>query len=94
MQKSYIYMMTNKLHTVLYVGMTSDLRRRVAEHLSNKSNFTRRYNVHQLVYVEERFNILETIEREKQIKKWNRKRKEELVNSVNPEWNDYSKDWM
>lgn len=53
MESSYVYILTNKLHTVLYVGVTTSLSRRMKEHAAGQSAFTRRYNVHKLIYVEE-----------------------------------------
>ena len=78
MESSYVYILTNKLHTVLYVGVTTSLSRRMKEHAAGQSAFTRRYNVHnvhKLIYVEEYRNVRDAIAREKQIKSWSRKRK-------------------
>ena len=90
MESSYVYILTNKLHTVLYVGVTTSLSRRMKEHAAGQSAFTRRYNVHKLIYVEEYSVIRDAIAREKQIKSWSRKRKMELVDSRNPLWKDLS----
>ncbi len=86
----YIYMMTNTHRTVLYVGVTNDLSRRVYEHKNHldKKGFTARYNVDVLVYYEVAGDPYHAIEREKQIKGWNRQRKDKLVESKNPEWKD------
>ena len=86
----YIYMMTNKYNNVIYTGVTNDLIRRVYEHKNHliKDSFTARYNISKLVFFEEIENIQTAIEREKQIKSWNRKRKEELIQSQNPTWID------
>ena len=80
-------MLTNTYHTVLYTGVTSDLQRRVAEH-RNKSfgGFSARYNLNIVVYFEELPNIMAAIEREKQIKRLSRHRKELIINKVNPKW--------
>ena len=80
-------MLTNTYHTVLYTGVTSDLQRRVAEH-RNKSfgGFSARYNLNIVVYFEELPNIMNAIEREKQIKRLSRHRKELIINKVNPKW--------
>ena len=80
-------MLTNTYHTVLYTGVTSDLQRRVAEH-RNKSfgGFSARYNLNIVVYFEEFPNITASIEREKQIKRFSRHRKELIINKVNPKW--------
>ena len=87
-----IYILTNKNNTVLYTGVTSDLRKRLYEH-KNKiyaSAFTKKYNVTKLVYFEVFTLIEEAIAREKQIKGGSRKKKIELINSLNPDWNDLS----
>jgi putative endonuclease len=75
----------------LYVGMTNNLRRRVAEHKEGKSeSFTQKYGCNKLVYCEEYRYVNNAIEREKEIKDWLRKRKEELIREINPHWNDLS----
>ena len=86
----YVYMMTNQNRTVLYVGVTNDLIRRVYEHKNHldRGSFTSRYNIEYLVYYETTTDIDAAIEREKQIKGWNRKRKEKLIQSKNPDWID------
>ena len=88
--KYYVYVLTNKFCTVLYTGVTNDLVRRVYEHKNHldKDSFTSRYNVTRLVYFEETTDIKSAIEREKQIKGWNRERKNSLIMSVNPKWVD------
>jgi putative endonuclease len=81
--------MTNAHHTVLYTGVTNTLERRVLEHRSGKGGaFTSKYKAIKLVYFECGSNIEEAIFREKQIKSGPRKKKEELINNMNPEWND------
>ena len=84
----YVYILTNYTNTVVYVGVTRDLVRRVYEHKHNfdKESFTARYDVHKLVYFETTSDVKSAIEREKQIKGWNRKRKNKLVESKNPLW--------
>ena len=86
----YVYILTNKYCTVLYTGVTSDLLRRIYEHKNHldKNSFTAKYSVHKLVYYESTTSRYEAISREKQIKTWNRKRKNELVESMNPKWMD------
>ena len=86
----YVYILTNTHNSVLYTGVTNDLIRRVYEHKHHlaKDSFTSRYNVEKLVYYEATSNIESAIEREKQIKGWNRKRKNKLVESKNPNWID------
>jgi putative endonuclease len=83
-------MLANNTKTTLYVGVTNDLVRRVYEHRQefDPKSFTARYHVHQLVYYEATSDVRAAIEREKQIKGWNRKRKNELVTQFNPEWQD------
>ncbi|MBE5739875.1 MAG: GIY-YIG nuclease family protein [Clostridiales bacterium] len=89
----YIYILTNKTNSVLYTGVTNDLTRRIEEHKQNliPNSFTARYNVHKLVFYETTSDIKVAIEREKQIKSGSRKKKIELINQMNPEWNDLSK---
>ena len=85
----YVYMMTNKHNTVLYTGVTNDLMRRVYEHKEGLGGvFTSKYNLTRLVYYEITEDVRAAIEREKQIKGGSRIKKEELVDSVNPEWRD------
>ena len=86
----YVYMLTNKFKNVLYTGVTRDLVRRVYEHREHfdKDSFTARYKTTQLVYFESTSDVRCAIEREKQIKSWNRERKNQLVESMNPDWMD------
>ena len=83
----YVYILTNKTKTVLYIGVTNDLRRRLYEH-KNKlvQGFTARYNVENLVYYECTSDIMVALEREKTLKKWARKKKEVLIERMNPTW--------
>ncbi len=84
-----VYIMTNKHHTVLYTGVTNDLQRRVLEHREGKGGvFTKKYNVHKLVYFENGEDVRAAIFREKQIKAGSRQKKINLINSINPEWKD------
>ncbi len=81
--------MTNNYNTVLYTGVTNDLQRRVLEHKSGKgSAFTSKYNIKKLVYFEATNDIHAAIVREKQIKAGSRQKKFDLINSMNPKWND------
>ena len=81
--------MTNRYNRVLYTGVTNNLERRVLEHRSGKgSKFTSKYNVHKLVYFECGNNVNEAIMREKQIKAGSRKKKIDLIEEMNSEWND------
>ena len=84
-----VYIMTNAYHTVLYTGVTSDLIKRVSEHRSKAvSGFTSKYNVTKLVYYEDHLTMNDAIAREKQIKGGPRKRKMDLIKSMNPDWAD------
>ena len=87
--KYYVYILTNKTKTVLYTGVTNNLRRRIYEH-KNKliDGFTKRYNVDRLVYYEMTSDVKVAIKREKQIKNLLRRKKEELINTFNPNWDD------
>ena len=86
--------MTNSRHTVLYTGVTNDLLRRVEEHKNNKGTiFTKKYNVNKLLYYECGDDINIAITREKQIKAGSRKKKIDLINSMNPEWKDLSEEF-
>lgn len=89
MKTYYVYILTSRRNGTLYIGVTNDLIRRVAEHKKGLfSGFTKKYKVHQLVYFESTEDISSAIEREKQLKHWNRKWKVELIESVNPFWED------
>ena len=84
-----VYMMTNAHNTVIYTGVTNDLARRVYEHKNGLGGiFTKKYNVIKLVYFEVTDNVQAAVAREKQIKGGSRKKKLDLVNSVNSEWKD------
>ncbi|GAQ94148.1 putative endonuclease [Thermodesulfovibrio aggregans] len=81
--------MTNPANTVLYTGVTSDLKKRVYEHKNKLADgFTKKYNVVKLVYYEVYENITDAIMREKQIKGGSRRKKIELINKFNPQWKD------
>ncbi|OFY92904.1 MAG: hypothetical protein A3K10_08550 [Bacteroidetes bacterium RIFCSPLOWO2_12_FULL_31_6] len=86
----FTYITTNKNNTVLYVGVTSDLKDRIHQHKTKHfpTSFSAKYNVDKLVYFETFFNIEEAIVREKQLKAGSRKKKIDLINSLNPEWKD------
>ena len=86
----YVYILTNKNHTVLYTGVTNDLARRVYEHKSHldKDSFTAKYKVNRLIYFEETTDVKVALEREKQIKSWKRERKVGLIMESNPRWID------
>ena len=85
----FVYILTNKSNEVLYIGVTSNLPQRIAEHrLGIKSGFASRYKTYHLVYFEPHDSIEAAITREKQMKKWYRKWKDELIEAKNPKWND------
>lgn len=85
----YVYILTSNDNKTLYVGVTNDLRRRVYEHKNELiDGFTKRYHIHKLVYFEQTSDIYSAINREKQIKGWIRKKKDELIVSSNPRWEE------
>ncbi len=85
----YVYLLTNWNNKVLYTGVTNDLARRLYEHKNGLAEgFTKKYHVHKLVYFEATTDVRAAIAREKQIKGWTRKKKDALVQSGNPEWED------
>ena len=91
MNKNYpcVYILTNKPRGVMYTGVTSNLTRRLWQHQHKQiDGFTKKYNADRLVWYETHNEIYAAITREKQIKKWNRDWKIELVESVNPKWKD------
>lgn len=93
MKNYYIYILSNRPYGVLYIGVTNDLIKRVWEHKEHViEGFSKRYWTGMLVYYESCENILSAIAREKQIKKWNRQWKIELINKTNPHWKDLSVD--
>jgi putative endonuclease len=78
----------------MYVGMTNNLERRIYEHKNKLINgFTKKYNINKLVYFEQTSDVNAAITREKEVKKWRREKKDNLVLSSNPEWNDLSEEW-
>ena len=88
-------MLSNWDDSVLYIGVTSDLQKRLYEHRHGLvDGFTRKYNVHKLVYFEETSYMQSAIERERQLKKWSREKKNTLINQMNPQWRDLSEDWQ
>ncbi|MBI2120905.1 MAG: GIY-YIG nuclease family protein [Parcubacteria group bacterium] len=87
MKSGFVYILASKRNGTLYIGVTSDLIKRIYEHKTNAvPGFTEKYHVHTLVHYEHAENIVSAIEREKQLKKWNRKWKLELIE--NPKWKD------
>ena len=91
----YVYILTNWNDTVMYIGVTNDLERRLYEHKhALVDGFTKKYNVNKLVYYERGTNVYAALEREKEIKKWRREKKNSLVMTMNPEWRDLSLEWF
>jgi putative endonuclease len=89
----FVYIMSSQTR-VLYVGMTNDLERRVAEHKAGATRgFTSRYRTRNLVYYEDMTDVWDAIEREKQLKGWTRAKKVSLLEEDNPEWADLSAEW-
>jgi len=91
-KRGYVYILTNKNDTVLYIGITSNLVKRIYEHKANLvEGFTNKYRTHKLVYYEVFEDIISAITREKQIKGWLRTKKIDLVGKFNPKWDDLYK---
>ena len=87
--QSYVYILASKPYGTLYIGVTSDLIKRVYEHRNDAvESFTKRYGVHDLVWYEVHGDIYYAITREKQLKKWNRGWKTRLISEFNPTWRD------
>jgi putative endonuclease len=86
----FVYIMTNKNRTALYIGVTNDLSRRIFEHKTHliETSFTSRYNIEYCIYYEEFDYFHLAIRREKELKKWSRQKKEELINKKNPDWKE------
>lgn len=85
----YIYILASKKNGTLYIGVTLDLKKRIFQHKNNLiEGFTKKYRVHDLVYYEQTSDIVSAIGREKQLKKWRRNWKLNLIEKENPEWKD------
>lgn len=94
MKEMYVYILSNAHNTTLYIGVTNNLQRRVYEHKMNvNKGFTYKYNVNKLVWFEIFNDASSAILKEKQLKKWNRTWKNQLINETNPEWKDLSDGW-
>ena len=90
----YVYMLTNWDDSVLYIGVTNNLPRRLYEHKNHLvKGFTEKYNVYKLVYFETTGDVRVALEREKQLKKWTRAKKNALIENMNPLWKDLSLEW-
>jgi len=96
MNKSFVYIITNQNNTVLYTGVTSNLVKRIYQHKTKlyKKSFASKYNCEKLVYYLEFNTIEEAIIKEKQIKASNRLKKEKLIISINPNWEDLAQGWL
>ena len=91
----FVYIMASMKNGTLYLGVTNNLVRRVYEHKNDLvDGFTRKYSVHDLVYYEQTDDVLSAIAREKQLKKWQRKWKIELIEEMNPGWRDLYPDLL
>lgn len=87
----YVYILTNITNSILYIGVTNNIQRRIFEHKSDLiDGFSKKYHLHKLIYIEEYGKITDAIAREKQLKKWTGQKKEWLINTVNSEWKDLS----
>ena len=93
MKTYYVYIMSNQTGT-LYTGMTNNLERRIYEHKNGLGDgFTKKYNITRLIYFEETGDVQTALAREKEIKKWRRAKKLDLVRTVNPKFEDLSENW-
>jgi putative endonuclease len=91
MRQYCVYIITNKINTVFYIGVTSNLPKRIYEHRNKLTDgFTKKYNIDKLVYFEQTEDVISAIVREKQLKNWKRDWKIELIKKANPEWKDLS----
>ncbi len=94
MKSYYVYILGNNRGTT-YTGVTNDIMRRVEEHKSKKvKGFTQKYEIDRLLFVEEFNNVDEALEAEKVIKEWVRKKKMDLIRTINPKFEDLSKEWQ
>ncbi len=87
---AFVYIMTNKNKTTIYVGLTNNICRRILEHKNHvfKNSFSKKYNLEYCIYYEEFTSIDIAIKREKELKKWTRQKKVDLINKMNPEWTE------
>ncbi len=85
----FVYILTNKVYTTIYIGVTNDLKMRVEQHKSGLiKGFTQKYKVNKLIYFEYFTDISQAIGREKELKGWKREKKFELINKVNSKWEE------
>ena len=95
MKTYYVYILASNRNGTLYTGVTNNLERRMYEHKNDLiRGFTAKYHIHQLVYYEQLNDINIALQREKQLKKWNRKWKLELIEKINPSWKDLADNWI
>jgi len=93
-EHNYFVYMIASISRVLYIGMTNNLRHRVWEHKNDLiDGFTKEYKCHRLVWYESYDDVTKTIDREKQLKRWNRTKKEWLIARSNPTWEDLAAEW-
>ena len=86
----YVYILASKTNSTIYIGVTGNLERRLYEHKNELvDGFTKKYHVHKLVYFEEYSEVGDAIAREKQLKRWSRSKKNWLIETKNPTWEDY-----
>lgn len=91
----YTYILSNKRNGTLYIGTTNNLERRILEHKNKEiAGFSKKYETDKLIYFEDSGDVRSAIEREKQLKKWNRKWKLDLIEKSNPKWKDLSEGWF
>jgi len=91
----FVYILANWSDSVLYIGVTGNLTRRLYEHKNHLvDGFSSKYNTNKLVYFEETSDVYSAIAREKQLKKWSRCKKNDLICSKNPNWIDLSENWL
>ena len=95
MKRYWVYILTNKRHSVRYVGMTTDLGTRVLQHKlgHDEKAFTRKYKCNKLVWYQEQNDPEQAALQERRVKRWRREWKDELINAMNPEWKDLSEGW-
>ena len=90
----FVYILSNWNDSVVYIGVTSNLPKRLYEHRNGLADgFTKKYNVHKLVYFEQTSDVYSALSRENQLKKWSRPKKNLLIEQRNPTWRDLSLDW-
>jgi len=95
MKEGFVYIMSNKSRTTIYIGVTNDLERRVLEHRNSEGSiFTSKYKLTDLIYFEQIPGMENAIEREKQLKNWHKEWKWNMIKESNPDLKDLAKDWF